>query len=241
MNETSINCLVLDDEQHALDVLTEHIKETPFLHLVAATTRPIEAIKIMGNEPVDLIFLDVQMPGINGIDFMKLIQGNCHIILCSAYKEFAIDGFENDVVDFLLKPITYTRFIKATQKVVQLIKQTTNIKMDYPDTSNHIFVKNGIRGKVIKLSFDDLLYAEAQKNYVTFHLITGKIITYMTITEAEAKLPAKLFLRVQRSYIIRLDRVTMIEGSMVSLKYTDVKVPIGDTYKEKLFALLKIE
>jgi two-component system, LytTR family, response regulator len=241
MNDITLNCLVLDDEQHALNVLIEHIKDTPFLNLVAATTRPIEAIKIMGNEPVDLIFLDVQMPGINGIDFIKLIQGNCHVILCSAYKEFAMDGFENDVIDFLLKPITYTRFIKGVQKVVQLVKQTQSVKIEYPDTDNHIFVKNGIRGKVIKLPFDELLFAEAQKNYVTFHLISGKIITYMTITDAEAKLPPKLFLRVQRSYIIRLDRVIMIEGNMVSLKYTDVKVPIGDTYKEKLFELLKIE
>jgi DNA-binding LytR/AlgR family response regulator len=232
--------MVLDDEQHALDVLTEHIKDTPFLNLVAATTRPIEAIKLMGEIPVDLIFLDVQMPGINGIDFIKLIQGNCHVVLCSAYKEFAVEGFENDVVDFILKPVTYTRFIKAVQKVVQLIKQTDAIKIAESDTDNYMFVKNGVKGKVIKIPFEELIYAEAQKNYVTFHLVNGKIITYMTITDAEVKLPAKLFVRVQRSFIIRLDKVTMIEGNLISLKNSETKIPIGENYKDKVFELLRI-
>jgi two-component system, LytTR family, response regulator len=240
MSEQIINCMVLDDEQHAVDVIVSHIGDTPFLNLVAATTRPVEAIKIMGEHPVDLIFLDVQMPGITGIEFIRLVQGNCHIILCSAYREFAVEGFENDVVDFLLKPVTYPRFLKAMQKVMPLVKQAAEQPIPDADTPNHIFVKNGIKGKVIKIPFDELLYAEAQKNYVMFQLTSGKVITYMTISEAEARLPAKYFFRVQRSFIIRFDKVTMIEGSLVSLKDTGTKVPIGEQYREKLFELLKI-
>jgi two-component system, LytTR family, response regulator len=241
MSQPVLNCLVLDDEQHAVDVLVEHIKDTPFLNLVAATTRPVEAIRVLGDEPVDLIFLDVQMPVITGIEFLKLVQGNCHVILCSAYREFAVEGFENDVVDFLLKPVTHARFLKGVQKVMQLVKHAADIKLPEADAENYIFVKNGVKGKVIKVPFDDLLYAEAQKNYVVFHLTTGKIITYMTISDAEAKLPSKRFFRVQRSFIIRLDKVTMIEGNVVSLKHTDTKIPVGENYRGKLFDLLKIE
>jgi two-component system, LytTR family, response regulator len=241
MNDIIINCLVLDDEQHAIDVLEEHIKDTPYLHLTIATTDIKEAITTLNKEAVDLIFLDVQMPGITGIEFIEMLKGNYHIVISSAYSQYAMDAFEHDVVDFLLKPVTYPRFLKATQKVIHLVKAAQVLKIAEPDTETHMFVKNGVKGKVLKIPFEELDYAEAQKNYVCFYLHHGQIITYMTITEAEGKLPAKNFLRVHRSFIVNMNNIIAIEGNLLTLRNREYKVPVGESYKEKLFSILKIK
>lgn len=240
MKEILINCLVLDDEQHAVDVLEEHIKGTPYLNLVKATTDVKEAIATLNKEAVDLIFLDVQMPGITGIEFIEMLKENYHIIICSAYSQYAIDAYEHDVVDFLLKPVTYARFLRSTQKVVHLAKAALALNITDTDTDNHMFVKNGVKGKVLKVPFAELDYAEAQKNYVCFYLHKSQIMTYMTITEAEEKLPSKVFLRVHRSFVVNINSIVAIEGNMLSLRNREYKVPVGESYKEKLFEILKI-
>lgn len=240
MSDIHINCLVLDDEQHAIDILTEHINDTPHLNLVKATTSYKEALAALNNEPVDAIFLDVQMPGINGIEFIKLLSSNYHIVLCSAYPQYAVDGFENDVTDFISKPVTYSRFLKSTQKIIQAIKAATAVKITEPDTDSYMFVKNGVKGKVQKVSFTELDYAEVKKNYVCFYQQSGQIMTYMTISDAEEKLPVKNFLRIHRSFIVNINNIVAIEGNSVILKNREERVPVGESYKGRLFELLKI-
>lgn len=241
MDELKINCVVLDDEQHAIDVLVSHISETHSLNLVCATTSPQEAAMVINSEAVDLIFLDIQMPRITGIDFLQIIRERCHIIFCSAYAEYAIEGFEHDVVDFLLKPITYTRFLKAIGKVLKLAQEAHAMAITEKDTPEYIFVKNGVKGKSLKVSFDELLFVEAQKNYVTFHQRTGKIITYMSISDAALKLPAKQFMRVHRSFIVKLSQITAVEGNLVRIKDYKDAVPIGENFKQQLLQALGIE
>jgi two-component system, LytTR family, response regulator len=240
MSDVKINCLVLDDEQHAIDVLSSHIADTPYLHLVLATTSQQEALKVLANEAVDLIFLDVQMPGVSGLDFIKVLKGNYHVVFYSAHMQYAVDGFENDVVDFLLKPVTYARFLKATQKALKLVKDAHEMVLPEVDEPGYIFVKNGVKGKAVRVSFSDLLYVEAQKNYVIFNQRQGKVITYMSITDAAAKLPAREFLRVHRSFIVRLGSISMVEGNIIRLMDTDATVSIGENYKQQLFDALGI-
>ncbi|MBL7726599.1 MAG: response regulator transcription factor [Dinghuibacter sp.] len=236
-----INCVVLDDEQHAIEVLVSHIKETPALHLVCATTSPQEAAMVVNSEAVDLVLLDIQMPRITGIDFLSIIRERCHIIFCSAYAEYAIQGFEHDVVDFLLKPIGYGRFLKAIGKVQKLVQEALEMVITENDTPDYMFVKNGVKGKSLKVSFNELQYVEAQKNYVVFHQLTGKIITYMSISEAAQKLPAKYFMRVHRSFIVRLDQIVAIEGNTIRVKDCKEAIPIGEHYKQDLVQTLGIE
>jgi two-component system, LytTR family, response regulator len=241
MEEVKINCLVLDDEQHAVDVLVSHIGETPSLHLVCATTSHHEAAMVINSKAVDLVFLDIQMPRITGIDFLQIIRERCYIIFCSAYSQYAVDGFEHDVVDFLLKPIGYLRFLKAVGKVLQLAQQANAMVITENDTHDYIFVKNGVKGKALKISFKELMFVEAQKNYVMFHQRSGNIITYMPITEAANKLPANQFMRVHRSFIVRLDQVTAVEGNTVRIKDSKEALPIGEHYKQRLLQTLGIE
>jgi two-component system, LytTR family, response regulator len=240
MSELKINCLVLDDEQHSIEVLASHISDTPYLNLVCATTNQQEALKTLANEAIDLIFLDVQMPGLTGLEFIKILQGNYHIVFCSAHMQYAVDGFENDVVDFLLKPVTYSRFLKTAQKGLRLVKEAHEMVVQERDTPEYIFVKNGVKGKVVRVNFRELLYVEAQKNYVIFHQRQNKVITYMSITDAAARLPAKEFLRVHRSFIVRLDRIHTVEGNLIRLTDTEATVTIGENYKQPLYDFLHI-
>jgi two-component system, LytTR family, response regulator len=240
MEEIKINCLVLDDEQHAVDVLISHIGDTPGLNLVCATTNQQEAMRVMTQEAIDLVFLDVQMPGVTGIEFLNIMRGNYHVIFYSAYSQYAVDGFENDVVDFFLKPVGYARFLKGIQKVRKLVNEAHEMQITENDTPEYIFVKNGVKGKSVKISFSELLYVEAQKNYVLFYQRSGKVITYMSISEAAEKLPAKYFMRVHRSFIVRTDQVTIIEGNTIWLKDCEKSVSIGEHYKQSLLNLLGI-
>jgi two-component system, LytTR family, response regulator len=241
MSDIKINCLVLDDEQHAVDILTEHINDTPYLNLVKGTTSYKEALAVLNTEPVEAVFLDVQMPGINGIEFIQLLSSNYHIVLCSAYPQYAVDGFENDVADFLSKPVTYARFLKSIQKILQSIKAASAIKITEVDTDTYMFVKNGIKGKVLKVTFNELDYVEVKKNYVCFNQQGGQVMTYMTITDAEEKLPVKNFLRIHRSFIVNLNSIVAIEGNSVVIKNRENRVPIGESYKESLLEFLKIK
>jgi two-component system, LytTR family, response regulator len=241
MEELKINCVVLDDEQHAIDVLVSHIQETPMLHLVCATSSHQEAARMINTAAVDLVFLDIQMPRVTGLDFIQLIRDRCYIIFCSAYAQYAVDGFEHDVVDFLLKPVGYGRFLKAVGKALQLVQEANALVITEKDTQDYMFVKNGVKGKSLKISFGELMYVEAQKNYVLFHQHSGKIITYMSITDTVTKLPSKQFMRIHRSFIVRLDQITAVEGNIVRLKNTEITVPIGEIYKQELFKVLGID
>lgn len=228
-----INCLVVDDEQHAIDILLHYIGQTPMLNVVAATTNPMEALQVVATQKVDLVFLDIHMPELSGIDFVKAINGKAKVVLTTAYSEFALEGYELDVVDYLLKPIRLPRFLAAVQKAAKAIKEDAPAAAIAED-DDYIFVKTESKGKLLKINLGDIDYIEGMKNYVAFHCGASKTLVYASMKEIEDRLPARQFLRVHKSFIIHVDRITGIEGNRVLLKNINAEILIGESYKNEL-------
>jgi DNA-binding LytR/AlgR family response regulator len=233
-----INCIIIDDEQHAIDLLTHHIQQTPFLHLLYSTTDPVEGLQLLHQHKVDLIFLDVQMPSMTGIDFIKAINGKSKVILTTAYSEYAMEGFEHEIVDYLLKPISFARFIKGAQRALTLI-QPANVPAK--EESDFIFVKTEQKGKLIKINIRDILFIEGLKNYVKIHTRQGEgIIALLNMKDLEERLAASGdFARTHKSFLISTAYIRMIEGNLVHLEHTKETVPVGDTYREAFMNLMK--
>src|SRR5215211_7449418 len=196
-----INCLIVDDEQHAIDILVHYVKQTPYLNLAASTTNPIEALQIVGTQKLELVFLDIQMPELSGIDFIKAINGKAKIILTTAYSEFALESYELDVVDYLLKPIRLPRFLAAVQKAVQQINAANETSQENSE-DDYIFVKTESKGKLLKINLADIDFIEGMKNYVAIHCGDKKTLAYTSMKELEEKLSGKQFIRVHKSFII---------------------------------------
>ena len=230
-----INCIVVDDEQHAIDILTHYIEQTPMLTLVGTSTNPIEALQMVNTQNVDLVFLDIHMPELSGIDFIKTLNGKAKVILTTAYSEFALEGYELDVVDYLLKPIRLPRFLAAVQKVAKSLKEEDVQEVE----DDYIFVKTESKGKLLKINLNEIDYIEGMKNYVAIHCGGSKIMVYTAMKEIEDRLPAKQFMRIHKSFIIRIDRITGIEGNRVLLKNVHADVMIGENYKNDLMDKVK--
>ncbi|RPE05618.1 DNA-binding response regulator [Chitinophaga lutea] len=232
-----INCIVIDDEQHAIDLLTHHIRQTPFLNLLYTTTDPLEGLQLLHQHRVDLIFLDVQMPSMTGIDFIKAINGKSKVILTTAYSEYAMEGFENEVLDYLLKPISFARFIKGAQRALSMIQPTAPAAREEDD---FIFVKTEQKGKLIKINIKDIVFIEGLKNYVKIHTRQGEgIIALLNMKDLEERLPAAEFARTHKSYLLATGFIRMIEGNVVHLEHTGETVPVGDTYRETFMNQMK--
>jgi two-component system LytT family response regulator len=232
-----ITCIIVDDEQHAIDILVHYANQTPQLKLVATFTNPIEALQLLAEQKVDLVFLDIQMPELSGIDFIKMIQGKSKVILTTAYSEFALEGYDLYVVDYLMKPIRLPRFLAAVQKVAQQI----HVPMDQSDDveDDYIFVKTESKGKYLKINLADIDFIESMKNYVAIHRGAQKTLVYTSMKELEERLPKKDFLRVHKSFIIPISRITGLEGNMVRLKNTNAEILIGENYKTELMEIVK--
>jgi two-component system, LytTR family, response regulator len=234
-----INCLVVDDEQHAIDILKHYIGQTPFLHLVASTTNPIEALQMVNEKKIELIFLDIQMPELSGIDFIKAIHGKAKVILTTAYSEFALESYELDVVDYLLKPIRFPRFLQAVQKVAKEGAEQAQEEQEVAPEDDYIFVKTESKGKLLKINLADIDYIEGMKNYVAIHCSEKKTMVYTSMKELEERLPQKAFLRVHKSFIIPIAKITGIEGNLLRLKSVDSEVLIGESYKAILMEIIR--
>ncbi|WP_411275517.1 LytR/AlgR family response regulator transcription factor [Daejeonella sp.] len=229
-----IRCLVVDDEPLALDILEDYISKVPFLTLVKTTTSAIEGLSLVQSDAIDLVFLDVQMPELTGIQFLKIINGKCDVILTTAYSQYALDGYELDVVDYLLKPIAFDRFYKAAQKVLQNNGNGHAITQDHISTTSSrdfIFVKT--EHKIQKIYLDDILYIEGLKDYISIFTKTERIITLQNMKKMEDSLPAKSFIRVHKSYIVAIGKIESIERSRIQIG--EKIIPIGDTYREYFF------
>lgn len=229
-----IRCLVVDDEPLALDILEDYISKVPFLTLVKTTTSAIEGLSLVQSDAIDLVFLDVQMPELTGIQFLKIINGKCDVILTTAYSQYALDGYELDVVDYLLKPIAFDRFYKAAQKVLQNNGSGNTIAQEQTPASNSrdfIFVKT--EHKIQKIYLDDILYIEGLKDYISIFTKTERIITLQNMKKMEESLPSKSFIRVHKSYIVAIGKIESIERSRIQIG--EKIIPIGDTYREYFF------
>jgi DNA-binding LytR/AlgR family response regulator len=232
-----LKCLVIDDEPLAIKLLEDHISKVPFLQLTGVYTNPLEAILSINNNPVDLIFLDIQMPQLNGLQFMELLQNRAQVIISSAYQEYAIEGFEHNVVDYLLKPISFERFYRAVEKAYNLKNPTAKISHAQemqPATGGYIFIK--VENKMVRVELDDILFVEGLKNYVSIYTKTQRIISLQVMKQLEEVLPANRFVRVHKSYIVALDKINSIEKQEIQIK--DRIIPIGNTYQENFYKLL---
>jgi two-component system, LytTR family, response regulator len=233
-----ITCIIVDDEQHAIDILEHYVKQTPHLEHVASFTNPIEALQLLGQQKVDLVFLDIQMPELSGIDFIKAIHGKSKVILTTAYSEFALEGYDLYVVDYLMKPIRLPRFLLAVQKAVEQINKGTETQHKTKE-DDYIFVKTESKGKLLKINLDEIDFIESMKNYVAIHRGGQKTLVYTSMKELEERLPKKQFIRVHKSFIIPISRITGIEGNMVRLKNVSAEVLIGESYKADLMEIIR--
>lgn len=235
-----INCIIVDDEQHAIDILVHYVKQTPHLNLAATTTNPIEALQIVATQKVDLIFLDIQMPELSGMDFIKAINGKVKVILTTAYSEFALESYELDVVDYLLKPIRLPRFLQAVQKVTKEIEANEEEHHAITDPEDdYIFVKTESKGKLLKINLGDIDYIEGMKNYVAIFCAGKKTLVYTSMKDLEERLSKKQFIRVHKSFIIPIAKITGIEGNLLRLKNVTAEILIGDNYKADLMEIIR--
>jgi two-component system, LytTR family, response regulator len=235
-----INCIIVDDEQHAIDILVHYVNQTPHLHLISTTTNPIEALQVVATQKVDLIFLDIQMPELSGIDFIKAIQGKAKVILTTAYSDFALESYELDVVDYLLKPIRLPRFLQAVQKATKELEEHTDEKPTLSvDDDDYIFVKTESKGKLLKINLDEIDYIEGMKNYVAIYCGGKKTLVYTSMKDLEERLSKKQFIRVHKSFIIPIAKITGIEGNILRLKNVTAEILIGDNYKADLMEIIR--
>jgi len=218
-----IRCIIVDDEPLAVALLADYVMKTPGLEIVLRTTHVLEALQAVQENKADLLFLDIQMPELTGIQFLKIIRNRCKVILTTAYTQYALDGYEHDVADYLLKPITLDRFMIAVQKAKERLI-TPARKQD------HIFIKTEYRVQRVDLAA--IHYIEALRDYVAVHTGTGKILSLESMKHMEEMLPEDQFIRIHKSYIINCSRIDFLERGRVVIgkEY----LPIGDTYKEKV-------
>ncbi len=227
----SIRCMVVDDEPLAIKVLENHILKVPGLELVATFDNPISAGHFLQNTSIDLLFLDIQMPVVNGIDFIKNTRLEPKIIVTTAYREYALEGYELDIIDYLLKPISFIRFYKSINKYKALntaMQPAFNSASEMDNSLDHIFVNSNKR--MIRIAFNDLLYVDSIKDYVRIHTVSETIITKDKISSFVQKLPQN-FLRIHRSYIINTKKITSLTSKDVVL-LGGMEIPIGASYKE---------
>lgn len=222
-----MNCIVVDDEAHAIELLTLHIEQTPFLKLVGTATNPAEALQLLNSTDVDLIFLDIQMPGMSGIELLQVLNGRYKVILTTAFREYALEGFDHQVVDYLLKPIFFPRFLMAVQRAQEMVSATKN------ETEDFILVKTEYKGKLVKINTHDIIYIEGKGKYVCFHTRDGEqIMALLNIGGLEEKLPVERFMRIHKSFIIAVPFIIMIQGNTVQLEFTKNQIPVGQTYRD---------
>lgn len=234
-----ISCFIVDDEQSALDILRTYIEKTPFLTLVGSTTDPLQALRVVQSQPVDLLFLDIHMPQLSGLDAARLLQGKTKIVFTTAYSEFAVESFELEAFDYLLKPIAFERFLKTVHKALNASLEPSSRWQAEEKAPDYLFVKTGVKGKMAKINFDDIVYIEGMKNYLSINTSEESIVTLLSIRELEERLPSRQFMRVHKSYIVALNKIHALDGNQIFFKGMKAYVPLGDTYRTAFFETLQ--
>ncbi|TRX59111.1 response regulator transcription factor [Fulvivirga sp. M361] len=223
-----MKCIAIDDEPLALTVLRDYIKRVPYLTLAATFENPFEALQKIHTSEVDIIFIDINMPGLSGLEFIKSLNKSPHVIFTTAYSEYAVEGFELDATDYLLKPFSFERFLKAINKV----NKETTVRASgtiQPQTLDFIFVHS--EHHIIKISLEDICYIEGYKEYVKIHTADAKpILTIKSLKSLTEQLNSEHFVRIHKSYIINISKIQDIRSGKVKIK--DRYIPIGDSYKD---------
>lgn len=239
-----IKCLVIDDERLAREYLKNYISKIPELELIGDFNSPLKATELIKKGEVDLLFIDIQMPDITGVDFVKSLINKPEIIFTTAFQEYALEGFNLSAVDYLLKPFSFDRFFQAVNKVIDKLdnKNTSKETQSIPDESQTSYADTylTIRAdrKFYKINFRDIKYIEGQKAYVTFHTEKKRITALASLKELEEALPKKQFLRVHKSYIVSINEIQSLEGNI--LEINDVKLPVGKIYKDEVLKVFGV-
>lgn len=233
----TINCIIVDDELTAREILQSHLKKLDAVKVVATCKNAIEAFNALNSEKVDLVFLDINMPEISGLSFAKSITKDVKVIFTTAYREYAVDGFELQAVDYLLKPISFERLLKAVNKFIGEQKQS-NLKEEWSsvqEKSDFMFVRS--ERKMVKIDFEDILYVESFSDYVKIHLENKMVVTRETISNIEAKLLQKDFIRTHRSFIASIAKIEYFTNEYVEI--SKKALPISRSYKKDVLARLE--
>jgi two-component system LytT family response regulator len=231
-----LTCIIVDDEPLARNLIKDYVEQIPYLSLVSVCASPMDAIEILKRESIDLMFLDIQMPQITGLSLLKALTEKPMVIFTTAYSEYALDGYEHDVIDYLLKPITFERFLVAVEKASQRFQVNQGRSTDDSPTvvveSNpsqpFIFVKDGT--KLVKIRFEDILYVEGLKDYVTIHTRTQKVVTLQRLKNLEEQLPTDKFIRIHHSFIVSIDAIDTVHKGEVQIGQT--LIPISESYRK---------
>jgi DNA-binding LytR/AlgR family response regulator len=228
----NIRCIAIDDEPLAVKKIAGYIQKVPFLELVAECRSASEAMIIMDTTDIQLLFIDINMPDISGMEFVKSLTNKPYVVFTTAYSEYAVEGFQVDALDYLLKPITFSNFLKAANKVKNIIDlSANNQKESVKSTANHLFVKSEY--KLIRIELDDIKYIESQHEYIKIHLVhSSPVLTQLSLKSIEEQLPPDRFMRVHRSYIVNLAKISVIERNRIVFD-GKIYIPVSDQYKEK--------
>jgi len=226
-----INCIAIDDEPLALKQMVAYIERTPFLNLIGEFESAISSLDFLQDNDVDLMFVDINMPDLNGMDFIKSFKDLPNVIFTTAYSDYAIEGFRVDAIDYLLKPISYSEFLRAAEKAKDRIKSNNPDEKLIKSNENYLFIKSDY--KIIRINFSDIKYIEAMREYLRIHVENQKpIMTLMSMKKIDEFLPDSIFMRVHRSYIVNLNKINTIDRNRIIFDGT-VYIPISEQYKHK--------
>ena len=234
-----MRCIAVDDEKLVLDLLVDNIQQVPYLQLVKACKNAMEATAVLQKEKVDLIFLDIQMPRLSGLQFIQTLQQPPMVILVTAYEQYALEGYNLNVIDYLLKPVSFERFLKACNKAKELFDlKNDKTFVQKEENADHLFVN--VEYTLVKILFADILFIEGLKDYIKIHFASSPkyVLTKMTLKAMEEKLPAGKFIRVHKSYIVRIDHIVEVERETLSIEKRTI--PVGNTFRRELMERLKI-
>lgn len=225
----TIKCIAIDDEPLALQQISSYIERTPFLEQVALCQSAFEALDVLANTQVDLLFVDINMPDLNGLDFVKSLTQKPYLIFTTAYSEYALDGFKVDATDYILKPIGYEDFLKAVNKVKSRFQTDSEVNDKLSTNNDSLFVKSEY--KLIRINLADIKYIESANEYVQIHIENEKpVTTLIRLKNMEEQLPKNRFMRVHRSFIVNLEKVKIIDRNRIV--FDKVYIPVGDQYKD---------
>ncbi|MDW5289882.1 LytTR family DNA-binding domain-containing protein [Formosa sp. PL04] len=231
----NISCLIVDDELIAREVIATHLSKIRNITVIASCSNAIEAFNHISNHKIDLVFLDINMPEISGISFAKSINSSIKIIFTTAYRDYAVEGFELQAVDYLLKPISFERLLKAINNYFEVYTESQNSSITIPEVSDFMFVRSD--RKMIKIDFNAIIYIESYSDYIKIHFQNSSIVTRETISAIEAKLPPKQFLRIHRSYIISIKSITSFTNEHITI--LNHALPISRSYKKEVLEQLE--
>jgi len=225
-----IRCMAIDDEPLALEQMANYIRRTAFLELVSLCHSGYDALEILSEKRVDLLFADINMPDLNGLDFVKSLQIKPLVIFTTAFSEYAIEGFRVEALDYLLKPVAYNDFLKASNRALNQLESVNNLTVKREESKLQLFVKTDY--KVVRICLDDIIFIEGMREYARIHLSTGKsIMPLVRLHSLEEQLPAEKFMRVHRSYIVNLEKIVSVENSRIIFDSKKI-VPVSGQYKE---------